>query len=224
ALYPHMVELCTLQDRKNLASVYHRGAQLVTVLTTPVLMLLVFFAEGVLYMWSGDPGLAKNTAPILSVLVIGTFLNGLMYLPYHLQIAHGWTGLTIKTNIVAVIVIIPAIFWMVPRYGGLGAAWVWVTLNLGYILISIHFMHRRLLAEEKWRWYSADVLFPVAGAITVNLFAMQLQPANFQYRSHWFIFLLLTGILSLASSAVLANRIRPYLTTITGRLLKGQFP
>ena len=217
-LYPRMVELFTLEDQAELTSIYHLGAQLVTVLTAPALMLLSFFAGGVVFMWSGDVGLAENTAPILSVLALGTFLNGLMYMPYHLQLAHGWTSLTVKTNVVAVIMIIPAIFWVVPRYGAVGAAWIWMVLNAGYVLISLQFMHRRLLHQEKRRWYFADVICPLAGAIGVSLLAQPLQPVNYQDRWRWFFFLLLTGILTLASSAMSANRIRHRISLILRNL------
>ena len=148
SLYPRMVELFTLESQTELASIYHQGAQLVTVLTAPVLILLSFFAGGVIFTWSGDAALAEKTSSILSILVIGTFLNGLMYMPYQLQIAHGWTSLAIKTNVVAV-VLIPAIFWVVPRYGAVGAAWIWLILNAGYVLVAIHFMHRQILPKEE---------------------------------------------------------------------------
>ena len=40
-------------------------------------------------------------------------------------------------------------------------------LNSGYVLISISFMHRRLLPTEKWRWYLEDVGQPLAVALLV---------------------------------------------------------
>jgi O-antigen/teichoic acid export membrane protein len=211
AIYPRMVELATRADQAALISVYHQGAQLITILTAPAVMLLSFFAGGVVFMWSGDANLAVNTAPILLPLVLGTFLNGLMSMPYQCQLAHGWTSLTLKINIVAVVVLIPAIFWVVPHYGAVGAAWMWVALNAGYVLIAIHLMHRRLIPKEKWRWYFADVLLPISGAIGVMLLAQRFQPSSYEDRSHWFAFLLITGSLALAASTALADRIRPRL-------------
>ena len=208
AIFPRMVELSTRKDQAALISVYHKGAQLVTVLTAPAVMLLIFFAGGIVFMWSGNTDLAKNTAPILPALVLGNFLNGLMWMPYQCQVAHGWTSLAIKTNVVAVVVLIPAIFWVVPHYGAVGAAWIWVALNAGYVLISIHFMHRKLIQGEKWSWYLADVVLPIVGAIGVMLLARPFQPADYQDRLHWFAFLLITGGLALAASTILANRIR----------------
>jgi O-antigen/teichoic acid export membrane protein len=211
ALFPSMVTLVSADDHAALASMYHKGAQLVTVMTAPAAMLLCLFSGGVIYMWSGDARLAANTAPILSALVLGTFLNGLMWMPYQCQLAHGWTSLVLRGNIAGAAVLVPAIFWAVPRYGAIGAAWIWVAINFGFVLIIIPLMHRRFIAQEKWTWYVGDVLLPLVGAGGVVLLAMGLQPESYQNRWHWVVFLLITGCLALAGSAALADRFRPRL-------------
>ena len=208
AVFPRMVELITRDDQTALIAVYHQGAQLVTVLTVPAVMLLTFFGGGVVFMWSGDAKLAENTAPILSPLVLGIFLHGLMWIPYNCQLAYGWTSLALRANVVAVFLIIPAIFWVVPKYGAVGAAWLWVALNAGYVLISVQFMHQRLLPGEKWRWYFADILLPVVGAIGISIMATHLQPASYLDRWHWFAFLAVTGGLALLASIILADCVR----------------
>ncbi len=208
AIYPRMVELVSARNQPALVSLYHHAAQLVTVLTAPAVILLSFFAAGIVYMWSGNADLAKHTAPILSALVIGTFLNGVMWIPYQFQLAHGWTRLTFNVNLVAVAVLVPAIFWVVPRYGAAGAAKIWVALNAGYVLIDIQLMHRRLIPREKWRWYFSDVLLPVTGAIGVMLLARPLRPTGYTGRWQWFVFLLATGLAALAVSALLASTVR----------------
>ena len=224
AIYPRMVQLGTCGDQAALISVYHQGAQLVTILAAPAAMLLSFFSGGVVFMWSGDANLAESTAPILLPLVLGTFLNGLMWIPYQCQLAHGWTSLTIKTNFVAVAVLVPAIFWVVPHYGAVGAAWIWVALNAGYVVIAIQFMHRRLIPHEKWRWYFADVLLPIVGSISVMLPAKIFQPSSYQDRWHWLAFLLIAGGLALAVSTLSANRIRNQLLIFISFRLRCRRP
>jgi O-antigen/teichoic acid export membrane protein len=164
ALYPRFTELVTREDAGALQRAFHQGAQLVTVLVGSAAVILMVFSDRVLLLWTADAHLAQQVAPLTVVLALGTVLNGLMWIPYHMQLAHGWTTLAIKSNIVAVAVLIPAILWFVPKYGGIGAAWIWVALNAGYVTISIHFMHRRILRAEKWRWYRADVLIPMTAA------------------------------------------------------------
>lgn len=208
SLFPRMVELSTRDEEPALASLYHQGAQLVSVLTAPAVMITSLFAGGAVYAWSGDPVLAMRTAPILAALALGTFLNGLMWIPHQCQLAHGWTSLAVKANIVAVVVLIPAILWVVPRYGAVGAAWMWVALNSGYVLVALQLMHLRLLRREKWAWYRDDVLLPLLGAGTVAALASTLQPDALDNRLHWALFLLATGSLALLGALAFAPRLR----------------
>jgi hypothetical protein len=62
---------------------------------------------------------------------------------------------------------VPALLWIVPRYGALGAGYVWLALNSAYLLVTVQWMHRRLLEREKWRWYFQDLLVPLAAGCGV---------------------------------------------------------
>ncbi|MDQ3228542.1 MAG: oligosaccharide flippase family protein [Pseudomonadota bacterium] len=219
SVFPRMVELATRHEEAVLISTYHQGAQLVTVLTAPAVMLLCFFAGGAIYAWSGDGSLAMHTAPILMPLALGTFLNGLMWMPHQCQLAHGWTSLALKTNLVAVLLLVPAIIWVVPQNGAVGAAWIWVALNVGYILIAQQFMHAKLLRHEKWAWYGKDVLLPLLGAALVMLLAWRFQPDAFEDRWHWIAFLSCTGLIAMLGSLALANLLRPRALSLIDRAL-----
>lgn len=172
AYYPRMTELVTRRDEAGLITVYHRSAQMVSVLVGSAAMMLIMFGERLVALWTGNQGLAHEIAPLVALLALGTLLNSLMIMPYMLQLAYGWSSFAAKINSVAVAVLVPAIFWATTRYGAIGAAWVWVALNSGYVLFSMHFMHRRLIPNEKWRWYGRDVCLPlIAIIITASFFS-----------------------------------------------------
>jgi O-antigen/teichoic acid export membrane protein len=167
AFYPRFVELRTRDLETALTSAYHQSSQLISALLGTAAIALIVFADTLLFLWTRDAELTAAAAPLLRVLAAGTLLNGLMWIPYHLQLAYGWTTLTVRVNTVAVLVLVPALIVIVPRYGALGAAYVWLGLNTAYVLVSIHWMHRRLLPAEKWRWYVVDLLQPLAAACVV---------------------------------------------------------
>jgi O-antigen/teichoic acid export membrane protein len=170
AIYPRLTEIATRGDHATESATYHRGAQMVTVLMGSAAVMLMTFGERALLLWTADPVLSDNVAPLLTLLALGTLFNGLMYMPGLLQLAHGWTSLTIAVNSVAVALLVPSLFFVVAAHGAMGAAWVWVILNAGYLLFAISFMHRRLLPTEKWRWYLQDVFYPLsAGALLAVL-------------------------------------------------------
>ena len=177
AYYPRFTQLTTHDNTGSLARQYHEGAQVVAVIVVPAALVIFFFGESLLRLWTGDSTLAEKTTPLLTLLSIGMMLNGLMGIPYTLTLAYGWPGFAIRQNLVAVTLLIPTVLWAVPRHGAIGAAWVWVALNAGYLLVAAPYLHRRLLRAEMWRWYSRDIVSPAVAAVAVGAAANFLLPA-----------------------------------------------
>jgi O-antigen/teichoic acid export membrane protein len=177
ALYPRYSRLVSLGQRDALTHLYHLSNQCLVVVVAAVAAVLMVFGRDVLYLWTGDAATAAKLALPLSILVAGTALNGLMNLPYAMQLANGWTRLTMGMNLVALMVGIPFCIWAVAHHGITGAAWLWFATNLAFVTIGIPLMHRRLLRGEMARWYVRDVLPPAIAAATGTLLASWLLPA-----------------------------------------------
>jgi O-antigen/teichoic acid export membrane protein len=207
AYYPHMTELVTRKDESGLIAVYHRGSQVVSVLVGSAAMMLILFGERLVALWTGNLALAHDVAPLVALLALGTLLHSLMHIPYMLQLAHGWTSFGVNINIVAVIVLVPAISWATPRYGALGAAWIWVILNCGYLFISMYFMHRRLIPDEKWRWYFRDTCLPLGASALISCIFRYWQPSALS-KTFEFCWLLAVGIISAAAAVFVAQELR----------------
>lgn len=167
AVYPRFVQLVSLADQAGLAQLYHKSCQLVSVLIFPVAAVIALFAYEILAVWTGNPATAERTALLMTILITGTAIHGLMLIPYALQLANGWTSLALYVNSAAVVLLVPLIFFMTRAHGAVGGASVWLILNSGYVLVTIYFMHRRLLPGEKWNWYRKDVLYPLAASLAV---------------------------------------------------------
>jgi len=201
AFYPRLTVYAGMPNKgPELARTYHLGSQLVTVLAGTVAITLVAFSEPLLRMWTGNADMAREVAPLLVLLTIGTLLNGLMALPYHLQLAHGWTSLTIALNSFAVVVLGTAILILVPKFGATASAAIYACLNAMYVLVGVWLMHKRLLPLEKWRWYLRDTAIPLlvmasVGFATRGLVNEEMPP---------FTMLL---CIALSASAVLASAI-----------------
>jgi O-antigen/teichoic acid export membrane protein len=133
-----------------------------------------------------------------------------MWIPGQAQLAHGWTRLTVSVNTVAVLVLVPMILWVVPRHGAIGAAWIWVALNAGYCLVAVQLMYRRILRQEKWRWYQQDVLAPLLSAGLVVFVIKQLWPSQEMLMAQ-LLAISIAATASLAASAIAARDIRRYL-------------
>jgi O-antigen/teichoic acid export membrane protein len=165
--YPRLSELVALGDETALANQYHKFAQLLSVGVLPPAIILCLFSREIILLWTGDVAMAAAVAPLLSIWVIGTALNGLMHIPYVAQLAHGWPQLAMRMNALAVVAVIPALLILVPKHGAIAAAWIWVAINAAYLVFGVTAMHRRILRAEKWKWYGQDVLMPLAAGLFV---------------------------------------------------------
>ncbi|MBN2456578.1 MAG: oligosaccharide flippase family protein [Sedimentisphaerales bacterium] len=167
AIFPRFSQLVSQHDQIGLKELYHKSCQFMSVMILPTAIVVSLFASEILLLWTGDSVTVENTHSIVSVLIIGTALNGLMNIPGGFQLAHAWTTLGLYTNIVASIVLVPLIYFLTQQYGIVGAASAWVILNTGYMLICIQIMHSRLLKGEQWRWYLKDVAVPLLSALII---------------------------------------------------------
>ncbi|OTE95254.1 polysaccharide biosynthesis protein [Crenothrix sp. D3] len=209
AYYPRFTELVTQSDTAELIKIYHQSAQLISVLIIPATLILVFFGKNLLLLWTGNALLVENVAPLLALMALGTMLNGFMHIPYMLTLAYGWTKFSVYSNTVAVVLLVPSMIWATLNYGVMGAAWIWVILNSGYVLISVHFLYRRLLTTEKWRWYGKDILIPSFTVLCTGGFCVFIFPEGLSKIAE-LVLLLLSGILMVASAWLVSPFIPRY--------------
>jgi O-antigen/teichoic acid export membrane protein len=208
--FPRFTELVARGDEKGVAAAYHQGAQLMTIMLVPAGLALVAFGRPLILAWTRSEMVADSASPIVAVLAMGTIFNGWMHIPYMMQLAHGWTSLTVWVNTVAALFLVPAIIIAVRHFGPIGAAWAWFAVNAGYVLIEMHLMHARLLRGEKRAWYLKDVAIPAAAAGAAMLLAVLLQPATLgRAGSVFWTLCATTAAFVLATCA--SPRFRPYL-------------
>lgn len=166
-VYPRFSTLFQQQDHIKIIDLYHTSSQTLTLLVVPVAAVVAVFSEQVLYVWTGNPTLSTQGAWVLAFLIIGNACNGIMNIPFALQLASGWTQLSVWMNVGAIALLAPAVWWAANSYGAAGGAAVWAVLNFGYIVLTPNIMHRRLLTREKITWYREDVVIPVIACAAV---------------------------------------------------------
>lgn len=166
-VYPRITQLVSLGEEVELKQMYHKSCQFMSVAVLPVAVVVAMFSYEILLIWTQNPVTAEKSHVLVSILICGTALNGLMNVPYGLQLAHGWIKLAFHANLISVILLVPLIIFMTIHYGAKGGASVWVILNAGYLLIAVPIMHRKLLSSEKRTWYWQDLCLPLVACVLV---------------------------------------------------------
>lgn len=173
---PRFSQLVALSEERSLIDLYHKSCKQMSGIILPVAIVVALFSKEILLQWTGNLAMAKESCQLVSLLIFGTALNGLMQLPSTLQIAYGHTKYIFYQNVGALIVLGPFIIWATSYYGVMGAAYAWAILNLGYVIFGISIMHTKIAQGEKMRWYLEDIGVPLVGALMIPLLARLLLP------------------------------------------------
>jgi O-antigen/teichoic acid export membrane protein len=172
AVFPMLSQAIVGRNQDEVRGQFHLSAQLTALVVFPAAATLVFFAHDVLTVWTGTPQLAQASSRALSLLALGAMLNSIMVMPYTLQLAHGWTRLSVNINLVLVAITVPYSIFATWRWGSVGAASTPVVMNAAYILIGAPLTFGRLMPGEGRRWLMRDVALPllcITGAAAVFL-------------------------------------------------------
>ena len=178
-IFPRLTQLYAVdasRDRIQLPGAYHKACQVMSILVISPGLVFSFVSVELLRLWTGSPVVTPEMALSLAMLSIGNALNSIMVMPLMLQMAAGWTRLAVCTNAIGIVLVVPAVILLATRYGAAGAASVWLSLNLAYVLLMVPIMHSRLLVGELRHWYTADVGKPLLGAFIVCILSRACMP------------------------------------------------
>ncbi|MDC0146022.1 oligosaccharide flippase family protein [Amylibacter sp.] len=207
AYLPKLTEAVAEKNDAAVLHHYHSGAQLVSALAGSAAIVIYLYSDRILLAWTGDLLLVQEISLIVCFLTVGTFLNGLAWMPFQLQVAYGWTKLTLKINILLILTIIPSLFLVIPSFGALGVAYVWILLNTLSLIIGITIMHKRLLMDQKFTWILKDVAQPIIVAyMAAKLIGSIVTKSESQLIEAINIFIIV--ILTALSSLIFCDRLR----------------
>lgn len=161
ALMPRLTALHGQGNDDAMLILYHQATQWAGLLVWPACFVLAWYAERVLWVWTGNTELAAQAAPTLRLYALGNAAMALGAFPYYLQFAKGQLRLHLLGTGFFVLLLLPCLFWAVGRYGAVGAGWTWLAVNLVYLALWVPLVHARHLRGLHRRWLLHDVA-PIA--------------------------------------------------------------
>ena len=168
-MYPRFSALLAEGRHMELERLYRATSHLLSALLAPTGLVLALFSRDLLQAWTGNAELADQVAPMTSLLVLGSALHGLMFMPFALSLARGAAGLALKINLVLLICVGPLIVIGALVWNATGAAAAWLLLHTVYLIAGSYATHRALLPSLRYRWLFGDVGIPLVWSCGIGL-------------------------------------------------------
>jgi O-antigen/teichoic acid export membrane protein len=207
AHFPKYSELISKNNKKKLITVFHQATQLAISICGTAAFVLFFFGDKLISAWSQNFTLATSTFPILKILIIGSFFYCIHRIVFSILLAHGWSNLTTRINVIGITFFIPTMLWASFSYQALGAAWAWLVLNFGIFILSSIIFFKRALKSEKNKWYITDILIPASSSfLTLLCFSFLIN--NFANQILQVIFIIIFSTIAFSISLICSIDLR----------------
>ena len=98
--------------------------ELLSIALIPLTVIIFIYSEPLLFLWTSDLEITKNTKTLLSILIIGTSLSTLCLPALCVLYVREVLFYVIKVNLFSLIALIPLLFFYIPIYGSTAAAFI----------------------------------------------------------------------------------------------------
>jgi O-antigen/teichoic acid export membrane protein len=207
ALMPRLTYLATCGDTPALHNVYRSATQWVSIVVWPAAGMAAFFAEPLLFAWTGNSIVSQQAGPILFWYAFGNACFGIAAFQFYLQFAYGSLRLHMIGNAVFVVLFVPGIVWAAINYGAVGAGRMWFAENVVFLFIWAWIVHHRFAPGLHVQWLISDVLPIAISAIGMSWFLSEIITLS-SGRLYILLELILIGILSITTAALASSSMR----------------
>lgn len=128
----------------------------------PLTAVMALFADELLAVWLGA-GFAQQAAPLLRLFALAAFINCLAHIPFTLLQGVGAARATALLYCVELPIFMLGLWLVVPKFGVLGAAWLWLVR----ITIDTLALFCLVQLQQKWRttrWLNRGHAMQLLGA------------------------------------------------------------
>ena len=137
---------------------------------------------------------------------------------YALQYSLGRIRMHVIGNIISAILYVPCVIFAAMKYGAIGAASVWLIINLLYLLFWISLIHSKLVPGLNRLWFTVDTSLILFAGFVPGIFFYLLPIDIYKLnRIESLIFIIFLGIASFALSAMASSASRALLKRIRWR-------
>lgn len=198
---------------KPLTEQYHKATQVMAIAVLPAAGLFIFMSKSLIIAWTKDITIADNAWVLASLLSFGTAFNLISAMPYNLQLGYKHTRIGVLLNLIALIALLPSLYFGIKYLGPVGAALVMALIYVCHVLLLAFLVHRKFLVGHFARWCFVDIAPSGIAVALVGFVATYAMPP---LDSTWLLFAALTlvYVCMLVAATLSADLVRKYVFSV----------
>lgn len=176
AISPRLAKFAAENNDEKLIKLYRYATRVMCLVIFPIVTLIVIFPKQVLYVWTGNSILSGQVGSILSLYAFANGILAIAAFPFYLQFAKGDLFLHVFGNVLSLMITVPLLVILIPKFGALAAGFILLSMNITYFFLWTPIIHRRFYLGLHRKWFINDIgliaLSLVVGGFVMNSFSV----------------------------------------------------
>ena len=188
-----------------LTKLYAQTTKVTALISGTAALTLAVFPDEILFVWTGDQEVVKNTSDIMSIYAVGNFFLIFSSFASLLQTAIGNLKLHLIGSGLLLTIGVPSILISAVYFGAVGAAWAWLLVNFFYLTGYVTFTHYRLLKKIAYSWIFRVIVYSVVPILVLVTSSMLFN--NIESRLYNFLLISISALAALLFNFVFLKKV-----------------
>jgi O-antigen/teichoic acid export membrane protein len=182
ATLPRFTSLFSQGKKYEAVKLFNSTNSLVSIITFSLMSILIFFSKEILWIWTGDQSLADNAKIFLPFTAIAYSSISIVYIPFNIAIANGYTKINNYMGFISLIITIPGYYFISLSYGAIGVVMFFCAVQITSNIIYFILINKKFLKSNIFTTLLNTVVKPLIISLLIGYSFSLLNVIDFENR------------------------------------------
>mgnify|MGYP001262501097 CR=1 FL=1 len=157
---PKLTSLFTSNKQHEAIEIFNLFFKIITIFIISFGSIMILYGEEIIFVWTNNLELASNTAAYIPYIILGTSALAFQGLFYNIAIANKFMIYNNVIGISSLIITVPLYFFLIEKYGGIGAGLSFSITQIIILLIYSFMINKKFIRKNSFA-YLLVILGPI---------------------------------------------------------------
>jgi len=145
---PRITSLFTSNKQHAAIEIFNLFFKIITIFIISFGSIMILYGEEIIFVWTNNLELASNTGAYIPYIILGTSALAFQGLFYNIAIANKFMLYNNVIGISSLIITVPLYFFLIEKYGGIGAGLSFAITQIIILLIYSFMINKKFIRKE----------------------------------------------------------------------------
>lgn len=161
AIFSRFVYYFSVNQRQKQQNLFLFAYRISGIIAISSSISMCFYTQELFQVWAGNLEITTKAWVPAIILISGSMLLTFQIMPFNLVLSHGVTKINTVFGILNLMVLLPSLFFLVSKYGIIGAALSWLLMNLLITPFYNCFVYDKYISKHWLKWFMTDTIIPL---------------------------------------------------------------